>query len=460
MQLKKTVKGSKKPQNIRDSLALATCTLLAGVAPVTQAVAAQSPWQIDGGLLIYSEKNRVSLVEPVLQIRKEIDDNEFFTTHLVADTLTGASPNGAAPSDVPQTFTSPSGTKSYTAKANEIPLDSTFSDTRGAVNLSWDKPLSERLRGIFGASFSIENDYTSFGVSASLAQDFNQRNTTLTAGVSLDADSISPLGGAPVPFSSMPAPVPSEGEGEGEGGPSESKTVQQYLVGVTQVLGHNTLAQLNYSYGHSNGYLTDPYKILSVLANDGSGNLRAPGSPSSYVYEKRPDQRTFQTLYWKGIHQFGNEDVLTLAYRYGWDDWGINSHTYDVRYRLELGHGHYLQPHFRHYNQSAADFYRQTLIDGEETTLDYASADSRLGELTTQTVGLKYGVVFDQDAEFNFRVEYMHQTGKTIASDAVGKLANLDLFPENKAAIIQAGISMSTDTLAKRMRTAFYKVPR
>lgn len=458
MQLKK---GSSKPQNIRDSLALATCTLLAGVAPVTQAVAAQSPWQIDGGLLIYSEKNRVSLVEPVLQIRKEIDDNEFFTTRLVADTLTGASPNGAAPSDAPQTFTSPSGTKSYTAKANEIPLDSTFTDTRGAVNLSWDKPLSERLRGIFGASFSIENDYTSFGVSASLAQDFNQRNTTLTAAVSLDADSISPLGGAPDPFTPMPAAVPSSGDGEddGEGGPSESKTVQQYLLGVTQVLGHNTLMQLNYSYGHSNGYLTDPYKILSVL--DSGGNLYTkPGAPSPYIYEKRPDTRTFQTLYWKGIHQFGNEDVLTLAYRYGWDDWGINSHTYDVRYRFEFGHGHYLQPHFRHYNQSAADFYHQTILNSELSSLDYASADSRLGELTTQTVGLKYGIVFDEDAEINFRVEYMHQTGKTIASDAVGKLANIDLFPENQATIVQAGISMSTDTLAKHMRTAFYKVTR
>jgi len=456
MQLKKITKGRKKSQNIRDSLAMATCTLLAGITPQTQAA---SPWQIDGGLLIYAEKNRVSLVEPVLQLRKEIADNEFITTRLVADTLTGASPNGAAPTDTPQTFTSPSGNKSYTTKANEIPLDPTFKDTRGAINMEWEKPLSERLRGIFGASFSSEHDYTSFGVSASLSQDFNQRNTTLTAAVSLDADSISPLGGAPDPFTAMPA-VGSGGGGdddEGEGGPSENKTVQQYLLGVTQVLGHNTLTQLNYSYGHSNGYLTDPYKILSVLDSNGSGDLRAT---NPYVYEKRPDTRTFQTLYWKGIHQLGNEDVITLAYRYGWDDWGVKSDTYDVRYRWEIGHGHYLQPHYRHYNQSAADFYRQTLTDGEETTLDYASADSRLGELTTQTVGLKYGIVFDQDSEINFRVEYMHQTGKTIASDAVGKLANVDLLPENKAAIFQAGISMSTDTLAKRMRTAYYKITR
>jgi hypothetical protein len=453
MQLK-----NKKPQNIRDSLALATCTLLAGVAP--QAAAFESPWEIDGGVLFYAEKDRVRLVEPVLQIRKEIDDGEFLTARFVADALTGASPNGAAPSDVPQTFTAPSGGKSYTTKAFEIPLDPTFEDTRGAASLDWEKPLSEQLRGIFGASFSIETDYTSFGLSASLARDFNQRNTTLTVATSVNFDSVSPEGGAPIGLSEMIAAV-GDGEGEEEGeddeDDGESKTIQEFLVGVTQVVSRNTLTQLNYSYGHSSGYLTDPYKILSVLNADGSLH---PITTSPYVHEKRPDNRTFQTVYWKGIHQFGNEGVLTLVYRYGWDDWGINSNTYDVRYRHELGGGHYLQPHYRHYNQSAADFYRQALFNSELATLDYASADSRLGELTTKTIGLKYGVEFKGGGEFNIRVESMEQTGKTRAQDAVGKLQGMDLFPDNKATMVQLGVSMDTDTMFKRMATALLKITK
>ena len=454
MQLRK---GSKKPKNIRDSLAVATCTLLAGVAPQAQAAYFQSPWKIDGGVLYYSEKDRVSLLEPVLQIRKEIDDGEFITARFVADTLTGASPNGAAPTNSVQTFTAPSGTKSYTTKANDIPLDPTFKDTRGAVNVDWEKPLSEQLRGIFGASLSVETDYTSLGASASLARDFNQRNTTLTAAASLNLDSVSPTGGAPVGLSDMAAPVAGEGEGEG-GGPGKSKTIQEYLVGVTQVLGRNTLTQLNYSYGHSSGYLTDPYKILSVLTDSGSG-LRTTGT-SPYIHEKRPDNRTFQTVYWKGIHQFGNEDVLTLAYRHGWDDWGVTSNTYDVRYRWELGNGHYLQPHYRLYNQSAADFYRQALFDGELATLKYASADSRLGELTTKTIGLKYGVAFKGGGEINFRVESMEQTGKTRAHDAIGILQNRNLFPDNKAIIVQAGVSMDIDTLGNYLSMALLKITR
>lgn len=451
----------KKTPNIRDSLAVATCSLLAGIAPQAQAESFHSPWQIDSGLLFYSEKDRVSLVEPVLQIRKEIDDNEFFTVRLVADTLTGASPNGAAPTDAPQTFTSPSGDKSYTAEADKIPLDTTFKDTRGAVNLTWDKPLSNDLRGVFGANFSTEHDYTSFGASASLSKDFNQRNTTLTGAASLSLDSISPVGGTPIPLADMSMVVASSGDDDdGEDESSESKTVQEYLLGVSQVISRTTLTQLNYSYGHSSGYLTDPYKVLSVLANDGSGDLRVPGDPSSYIYEKRPDSRTFQSIYWKGIHQFSNEDVLTLAYRYGWDDWGINSDTYDVRYRWELGHKHYLQPHYRHYTQSAADFYRQTLLDSELPGIKYVSADSRLGELTTETVGLKYGYTFAEDAEINLRVEYMHQTGKTRSQDAVGKLQNYDLFPENKASIIQLGLSMSTDSLSRILHTALLKITK
>jgi len=459
MQLKKN-----NTRNIRDSLAVATCTLLAGVGPQAQAAEFQSPWEIDSGVLFYAEKDRVRLIEPVLQVRKEIDDGEFLTARFVADTLTGASPNGAAPSDVPQTFTAPSGGKSYTTQANEIPLDPSFKDTRGAVSVDWERPLSEQLRGIFGASFSIESDYTSLGASATLARDFNQRNTTLTVATSLNLDSVSPMGGAPVGLSEMSTTVTGgggEGEEEGEddedGG--ESKTIQEFLVGVTQVVDRNTLTQLNYSYGHSSGYLTDPYKILSVLENDGSGDLRTTGT-SPYVHENRPDNRTFQTIYWKGVHQFGNEGVLTLAYRYGWDDWGINSNTYDVRYRHELGNGHYLQPHYRHYNQSAADFYRQTLIDGELPKLDYASADSRLGELTTKTIGLKYGVEFKGGGEFNIRVESMKQTGKTRAQDAVGKLQGMDLFPDNKATMVQVGVSMDTDTLFKRVAMALLKIAK
>jgi hypothetical protein len=458
----------KNAKRIRESLALATCSLLAASPQTSTAEEYQAPWEIDSSLLYYSEKDRVSAIKPVLALRKEIRDDEFLGFRLVADALTGASPNGAVPTDGVQTFTSPSGESSYTTPANEIPLDDSFNDLRLAIGVNWDKPLTDTLKGIFGFNFSTEGDYTSLGLSSTFSKEINQKQTTLTIGISANMDKVNPQGGTPTGLDTMstaafPGP-PATGDDDdddddgddsffGDFFEGESKNVGELLFGVTQIINRFTLTQVNYSIGKSDGYLNDPYKILSVLENDGSGDLRT--TDSSYVFEKRPSNRTYQSIFWKGVHQLSNEDVINISYRYFWDDWDITSHTVDLRYRWEIGGGHYLQPHVRYYQQTAASFYRQTLIDGEELTLDYASADYRLGNFTTQTLGLKYGIFFDNGAEINLRVETMQQRGETESSDAIGKLQNVNLYPDMDASIIQAGISLDTDIISKFLKKLF-----
>jgi len=445
------IQKNKKPQRIRESLALATCSLLAIAPPQVVAEDNLSPWEIESALLIYAEKDRVQLAEPVLSLRKEIDDEEFIGIRIVADALTGSSPNGAAPSDAPQTFTSPSGEKTYSTPAGETPLDDTFTDVRSALNVTWEKPLTTDLGAVFGINFSKEHDYTSLGLSTSFAYDFNQRHTTLNISASVNRDDLNPEGNAPVGLTEMPT-FPATKATQGK---NQKKNINELLIGITQIINRSTLTQVNYSHGQSDGYLNDPYKVLSVLENDGSGDLRTTANP--YVFENRPDKRSYQSIFWKGIHQLENENVVTVSYRYFWDDWDITSHTVDLRYRWEMGSGHYLQPHLRYYQQNAAEFYRQTLIDGEELTLNYASADYRLGDFTSQTIGLKYGVEFSNGAEINLRVETMQQRGETRSQDAVGKLQHVDLYPDLDAIIVQAGLSLDADILSKFMRKLFGK---
>ena len=73
-------------------------------------------------------------------------------------------------------------------------------------------------------------------------------------------------------------------------GPNASKTVASLVVGVTQVMNRYWLAQLNYSVGTTNGYQTDPYRILSVVDP-------ISGAPLQYLYEGRPGSRIRQSLY-------------------------------------------------------------------------------------------------------------------------------------------------------------------
>ncbi len=409
----------KKPARISKLLAAATSSLLAGAAQTALAAGDSNNWEIDSAVLLYSEVDRVSVVEPIVSARKKIGDDEYMKFRLVADALTGASPNGAIKMDAAQTFTTPSGGGVYVAEAGKTPLDPTFRDTRGAIGGEWEKPLSRQLKGIFSANYSQEFDYASLGLGANLGWDFNQRNTTLTTGLSYNQDQVKPVGGMPTGLSAMPT---DPSDSKSTLGNTGDKTITAFILGLTQVLGKKHLLQLNYTHSSEDGYLTDPYKILSVL--DNNGDLRGT---DPYLYEKRPATRARQALYIKDMKQF-SEDVLQISYRYAWDDWGISSHTIDMRYRYEFNSKNYLEPHLRYYLQDKADFYYYNLVDGDIP--QYASADYRLGDLSTTTIGLKYGRIFSQNHELGIRAELMQQQAQGDAP-----------FPDTNAAIIQLNYS-------------------
>lgn len=435
MQLKdkKAVSGA----SIRGALTSATCALLGATAPMvanadTGSSYDDAPWQVDSALMIYSETDRVSAIEPVVNLHRQLDDDNTVDVKLVLDVLTGASPNGATPTDEVQTFTRPSGSGSYTVAPGETPLDDTFQDTRVSAGATWKRNLSRFTRGSLGANVSKEYDFTSFAVSGGFERDYNNRNTTLTAGLGVEFDIIEPEGGVPTPFASMAA----AGAAQPREGTDEDKTVTDLLVGVTQVINRRTLMQFNYSLSSSDGYHTDPFKIISVVDDTPGATL---GDTVDYVYENRPDSRLKQAIYWQTKYHL-TEDVIDFSYRYMTDDWEVKSHTFDLRYRYMLGEGSYLEPHFRYYMQDAAEFYTHSLRDSEPQP-EFASADSRLGEFDATTIGLKYSRPVFGDQRFGARVEFYQQDGDGSPSDAIGSQRAQDLFPDLDAYIVQFNYS-------------------
>ncbi len=417
--------------SVRAALAAATCTVL---SHPLQAAQSSDGWDVKGGLLYYSEADRVTVIAPAISASKTTEAGDKLTFRAIYDSLTGASPNGATPTNTPQTFTSPSGQSTYTTPAGETPMRD-LTDVRIAVGLDWEHELSRLVRNAMSGNFSAERDYLSLSVSDTLSKDYNNRMTTLTAGVGLTLDVVKPEGGAPVGLQLINAPATGELEDDNQ------KTAVDVLFGVTQILNRSTLTQLNYSHTTSSGYLTEPYKILSVIdpltgETVPDPSPTAPANTYLYRYEKRPDTRNSDSLYWKLQHQL-TEDVIYFSYRYFQDDWGIRSHTMDLKYRYELAGGRYLQPHYRQYQQTAADFYRHSLVDNMPLP-EFASADLRLGEMTSNTVGLKFGMPL-QDGEFSILVEKMTQTGESHPADAIGIQRNYDLYPTLDATIVQIG---------------------
>jgi len=400
-------------KNIKGKVSLATCSLLQIAAPVTQA--ADSEWDVDTAFLYYGESDgRVQAAEPAIHVGHNLGDDDRIDLRLVVDVLTGATPNGAHATDSLQTFTTPSGSGSYTANPGDTPLDDSFHDTRAAFGADWTIALDRVSKVILGLNVSGEYDYFSLGVSSTYARDFNNRNTTLTAGIAYNNDTVSPVGGVPIEL----APMVAQGYALNRSGADDTKTLADIIIGVTQVISRKTIMQLNYTYGMTDGYQNDPYKIISVI--DPVTRLPATASGAAagdlpYVYESRPDSRTRNSLFFNTAHHL-TEDVINFSYRYYWDDWGITSNTLDFRYRYQLANS-YLQPHVRYYSQDAADFYVHDLELGTdvdavtgEVYRQHASHDYRLAKSVTSTLGLKYGLPLSRDSEFAIRGEYITQT--------------------------------------------------
>jgi hypothetical protein len=404
---------------IKTRMSLATCALLQVTGATAQTI--ESEWEVESAVLLYSESdNRVTALEPAVYATREISDDEKISLRLVVDSLTGASPNGAHASTVAQTFTTPSGKRSYTTGAGETPLDDTFLDTRVAFGADWEIGLDRVSRITWGGNVSKEFDYTSLGLSATYARDLNDRNTTLTAGMAFNNDLIDAVGGMPSPLQ----PMVDVGSSLNREGSDDDKTITDFLFGVTQVISRQTIIQLNFSLGQTDGYQNDPYKIVSVI-DPGTGLPATTGSGSffdtpvtgnlPYLYESRPETRDRNVLYFKAVHHF-EEDVINFSYRYYDDDWDVTSHTFDLRYRYEMDKG-YLQPHIRFYQQDAANFYVHNLQLGTDVNATtgvasaaYASNDYRLAESETVTLGLKYGLPLGNNSEFSMRAEVISQT--------------------------------------------------
>jgi hypothetical protein len=384
----------------------------------TAASAAGQPgdWDVDTAVLYYSESERVQAIEPVIQATRYFNNDRSFTTKLVIDSLSGASATGAVPSSTPQTYSRPSGNGSYTIAANQTPLDDTFLDTRIALSGGWKQPLGKDWTANIGFNVSNEYDYLSAAVNGGISREMNDNNTTLSLGFSFASDSISPEGGIPIAGTCMVGASQTNGCTQTQFNQTrqtgdESKTVSDLVFGVSQIINRTTVLQMNYSFSQSSGYLTDPFKLVSVIDTDNSAG-NGIGEAERHIYENRSDSRTKHGLTTRLKKYLFDKDVLDASYRYMFDDWGMNSHTLDVTYRWAFGKKHsnrYLKPHIRWYEQQAVDFYMPFLLDNQALPAQF-TADYRQGDLTGVTLGFEYGWQTQTGNEIKLAFEYYNQS--------------------------------------------------
>ena len=425
----------KKLANISAALAAASCAVLGQQA---EAGTVLDDWQFNSAILLYSETDRVSAGEGILTARGDFGDDKYLNLGLVVDALTGASATGAVAQPYVQSFTRPSGRGSYDVAPGVTPLDDTFHDTRVQLDASWEQPLSPNWRVSGGGHLSKEYDYLSMGLNGSLARDFNQKNTTVSLGLGYSHDTISPEGGIATAFAPMLLRSNYADDSSYQAAfdatrdrADDTKDTLDVLLGLTQVINRDWLMQFNYSLSMADGYMTDPFKLVSVV--------NANGEVQQNLYENRPDQRTKHSLYWQNkLHVRGS--YVDASYRYMWDDWELTSHTADVKWRLPMGESWYVEPQFRYYQQSAAEFYQPFMLQAEPLP-QYVSADYRIGKMNTYTVGAKFGTKLAQGNELSFRIALYQQNPENDGVAAPGVLANVELYEKVTAVMAQVSYS-------------------
>lgn len=406
------------------ALATATTALLTGLAP--QPAQAQ---KISGNIanLYYGETDRVTAIEPVINVNFLYEGEKVWSNKLVLDTLTGASHNGAVMSRNPQTFTTPSGHSDYTIGAGQVTLDPTFKDTRIALASSWSQPFAEDWEFSAGFNGSHEYDFLSLAVNSTVSRYLDRKNTKLSMGFSFEQDAINPVGGAPQGLSTMNAKVVN--------GSTDNKHVIDLLFGATQVMSRHWILQFNYNLGMSSGYMNDPYKFTSEVLAPTDPNAGDPNG--TYYYDKRPDKRIKNAIFVDSKYHFGIYGISGMSYRYFFDDWGIRSHTIEWNHRYFISSHWYIEPGVRYYTQSAADFYRYFHVQGDVLP-QYMSADYRLGKMVALTYGLEVGKKFGSSGEeISFRAQLYTQSGDSHPGSAYGNLTAQDLYPKLTAVIGQ-----------------------
>jgi len=197
----------------------------------------------------------------------------------------------------------------------------------------------------FSASYSNERDYRATAVGAE--HSFPLSNSlTLGAGGSFSHDIIEPTD------AELYQRVL-----------HEEKNTASVFGSLAWVLDKASVLQAGVQLNHENGYLSDPYKLVSV--------------GSDILPDHRPGERTEAALLVRYRHAFDRPAAaLHLDYRYAQDSWGVVAHTFDAAWYQRFGAGWQLVPGVRYYTQQAARFYAPFYAGGEH---DFQSSDFRLG---------------------------------------------------------------------------------
>ncbi|QPK63970.1 DUF3570 domain-containing protein [Methylomonas sp. LL1] len=295
----------------------------------------------------------------------------------------------------------------------------------------------------FSGGLSDEPDFLSNFGSVNVSHEFNDKLTTVSAGYGMTRNTITRSTDS-AHSSSHHANDPNHNPTDYEALNDES-TFHSFNSGISQILTKNTLFQTSLNYTHQNGYLSNPYKYVYVRGEvtpeeyyemsqalpgavnwKGITNLEMVGI--DLFRENRPDQRNIFSIS-NRLNQYipALDASLHFDYRFYSDDWGINSHTFELKWYQSLPWGLTITPGIRYYSQSESDFFAPYFLapraDG------FYSSDFRLSAFGDLSRGVTISKQFARGIKLEAGFEYITHSGALkLGGGGVGDYADFDYY--------------------------------
>ena len=272
-----------------------------------------NPVTIWGSHLDYFESgNRMHVRVNEITATAPIGDNFLLVGDVLQDLISGASPIFNAPG--------PDG-------PHQVLSGASVNDRRNAGDIGGSVFFGDNLANqvTVRQGWSQENDYKSTWTSIEGRRFLNQKDTTLAVGFAFNDDGVS-THDAPDDF--------------------KTRIKRDYFVGVTQIVDERSLVEVSLEYSYSNGYLSDPYKLVFVQS-------------TGLLPDARPSQRRQTALTGKYLTYLPAIDsALQTIASLSTDNWGIHAAAVELQLKKELPGEWLINGGGRYYTQSSADFYQ------------------------------------------------------------------------------------------------------
>ena len=255
----------------------------------------------------------------------------------------------------------------------------------------------------FEYAHSEESDYASNALALGLSREFFNKNTTVTGGISYAFDQV-----LSTPFTTIMS--------------DQDKDSIDLSLGISQLLGPNTILDVNLGYGHSSGFLADPYRKISqtstILVSTPVGTF--PVTDTFDYPENRPDSIDRWVAKVTAKHYLQPLDgALHGSYRFFTNSHSITGHTFELKWVQEVTDQFNVSPYFRYYQQSGADFYHSSLtgtgIDGHSGNDGkgaHYSSDYGLSALDAITYGVQFSYYPVDEITIDFQLERYEMSGR------------------------------------------------